>query len=188
MHPAPSPRSFNVCQYALLCLAPSRSLHFLSDGREYVYGAGPQRVVVKINSQEFFRRVLTQSNLGMGECYIEKKFEVVQGTLEELLLCLARSDIEDFVRSDPANLIKLAGVYLRNLLRGRYGNVQSRYDIGEDLFESFLDESMTYSCGYQRTPLDTLSELQQNKFDRICQKLRLKPGERLLEAAASQAF
>jgi cyclopropane-fatty-acyl-phospholipid synthase len=156
-------------------------LHFLVDGREYVYGTGPDRVLVKINDPEFFRRVLTQGNLGMGECYMEGKFEIVRGTLERFLLHLARGDVERFVRSDPRNLVKLSGVYLRNLFRGRYRNVQSHYDLGEDLFESFLDESMAYSCGYQRSPDDTLADLQRNKFDRICQKLRLKPGDRLLD-------
>jgi cyclopropane-fatty-acyl-phospholipid synthase len=156
-------------------------LQFVCEGREYVYGPGPNRTVVRITNPDFFRRVLTQGNLGLGECYMDQHFEVLRGTLEDLLLSLARADVERFVRSDPRNVLKLAGIYWRNLFRGRYGNVQSHYDIGDDLFESFLDESMAYSCGYVRSASDTLADLQRNKFDRICQKLRLKSGEHLLD-------
>jgi cyclopropane-fatty-acyl-phospholipid synthase len=156
-------------------------LHFICGDREYVYGPGPNRTVVRITDPDFFRRVLTQGNLGLGECYMDKHFDVVRGTLEDLLLALARADVERCVRSNPRNLVKLAGIYARNLFRGRYGNVQSHYDIGDELFESFLDESMAYSCGYLRSSDDTLGDLQRNKFDRICQKLRLKPGEHLLD-------
>jgi cyclopropane-fatty-acyl-phospholipid synthase len=65
-------------------------------------------------------------------------------------------------------------------LDGSTKSVRRHYDIGDDLFESFLDRSMTYSCGYARSPNDDLEALQQAKLDRICRKLRLEPGQRLL--------
>jgi cyclopropane-fatty-acyl-phospholipid synthase len=156
-------------------------LHFLSDDREYRFGSAPDPTIVRINDPDVFRRMLTQGNLGLAESYMAKKVEIVHGSLENFLMSLARSDIEKFIRANPASLLKLLGVHLRNFLRGRYRNVQSHYDMGEELFEAFLDPTMAYSCGYQASATDTLAEIQFNKNDRICRKLRIKPGDRLLD-------
>ena len=45
--------------------------------------------------------------------------------------------------------------------------MRRHYDLGDDLFEAFLDGSMTYSCGYARSPADDLATLQLNKMERI---------------------
>jgi cyclopropane-fatty-acyl-phospholipid synthase len=156
-------------------------LHFLVDGREYRYGSGSEPIVIRITNPDFFASVLSLGNLGLGEAYMHKKFDIVRGSLEDFLTSLARSSIEKSIRAKPLNMLRLSGVYLRNFFRGRYRNVQSHYDSGVDFFEAILDQSMAYSCGYAQTPDDTLAELQTHKFDRICRKLRLQPGERLLD-------
>jgi cyclopropane-fatty-acyl-phospholipid synthase len=156
-------------------------LVFCYQDRQYRFGSQTDSVVVRINEADFFHRVLTQGNLGLGECYMSRKFDIVNGRLEQLLISLARSNVEASIRRHPARVAKFSWIYLHNLLRGRYANVQSHYDIGDDLFDSFLDDSLTYSCGYQRSENDTLAELQDNKFDRICRKLRLEKGDELLD-------
>lgn len=156
-------------------------LTFLCDGREYRYGPTGSPTVVRITHPDFFRRVLTRGNLGLGEAYMAGEFEIEQGSLGQLLVSLARSSVERHIRGNPRHALKLAGIYARNFFRGRYRNVQSHYDLGEDLFAAFLDESMAYSCGYVVSPDDGLADLQRQKFDRICRKLRLEPGERLLD-------
>jgi len=52
------------------------------------------------------------------------------------------------------------------MLRKRATNVQRHYDIGDDLFEAFLDPTLTYSCGFANTPHDSLETLQLNKLER----------------------
>jgi cyclopropane-fatty-acyl-phospholipid synthase len=59
--------------------------------------------------------------------------------------------------------------------------VQAHYDIGDDLYGAFLDETRGYTCGYQLEAGDTSEELQRNKYERVCRKLRLVPGETLLD-------
>jgi cyclopropane-fatty-acyl-phospholipid synthase len=68
-----------------------------------------------------------------------------------------------------------------NALFGKQKNVQRHYDIGHELFESFLDSRLVYSCGYAYTPQDDLDQLQTNKLDRICRKLDLKSGDHVLD-------
>jgi len=55
------------------------------------------------------------------------------------------------------------------------------YDVSNDFYRLWLDERMVYSCAYFGTPDDTLDQAQRNKLEHICRKLRLKPGERLLD-------
>jgi cyclopropane-fatty-acyl-phospholipid synthase len=59
--------------------------------------------------------------------------------------------------------------------------VRSHYDVGNDFYKLFLDERMVYSCGYFRTSNSTLDEAQEAKLDHICRKLRLRPGDQLLD-------
>jgi len=57
---------------------------------------------------------------------------------------------------------------------------ERHYDIGNELYQAMLDSSMSYSCGYWRNA-DNLEQAQQQKLELICRKLRLGPGERLLD-------
>jgi cyclopropane-fatty-acyl-phospholipid synthase len=59
--------------------------------------------------------------------------------------------------------------------------IQFHYDVGNDFYELWLDPSMLYTCAYYRKESDDLATAQINKLDHICRKLRLRPGERLLD-------
>ncbi len=68
-----------------------------------------------------------------------------------------------------------------NTLGGARENISAHYDLGNDLFATFLDDSMTYSCAYFADETVGLEEAQIAKLDRICRQLRLGPGDHLLE-------
>ncbi|MDC2889270.1 cyclopropane-fatty-acyl-phospholipid synthase [Psychrosphaera sp. G1-22] len=57
----------------------------------------------------------------------------------------------------------------------------AHYDLGNDLYEQFLDDNMVYSSAIFSDPDQSLEQAQINKFELICQRLDLKPGESLLE-------
>ena len=59
--------------------------------------------------------------------------------------------------------------------------VRAHYDVGNEFYELFLDERMVYSCAYYETGAETLEAAQVAKFEHVCRKLRLLPGERLLD-------
>jgi cyclopropane-fatty-acyl-phospholipid synthase len=143
--------------------------------------ANPLELVVRIHDERIFQRALTLGNLGLGEAYMDGDFDMEQGTLAALLTVLLRNRVDERLRTNPWLVVRLLALRLRNAVRGGRRNVQRHYDQGEDLFESFLDETLTYSCGYAVSPEDGLEMLQRNKFDRICRKLRLSPGHHLLD-------
>jgi cyclopropane-fatty-acyl-phospholipid synthase len=59
--------------------------------------------------------------------------------------------------------------------------VRHHYDVSNEFFELFLDESMTYSCALFEEGTDTLEDAQRAKLDLICRKLELQPGQRMLD-------
>jgi cyclopropane-fatty-acyl-phospholipid synthase len=69
----------------------------------------------------------------------------------------------------------------RNTLKGSRRNIEAHYDLGNELFKLFLDETMMYSCGIFKDSNTTLKQASEAKLERICQKLELKPGDHVLE-------
>lgn len=60
-------------------------------------------------------------------------------------------------------------------------NVQHHYDLGNDFYQHFLDPTLTYSCGYRLHETDTLEQMQLQKYELICRKLDVQPGDSLID-------
>ena len=143
-------------------------------------GTGPLEEL-RVHEPAFFTRVLAHGNLGMGEAFMDGWFDVPDGRLPDLLTRLLRSRLDQAVSRHPVLALRILGLGIGNRLRGSWKNVRAHYDLGDDLFESFLDPTLTYSCGYATSEGDDLAALQRQKLDRICEKLQLSEGERLLD-------
>jgi len=135
---------------------------------------------IRIATPDFFKRVLQEGSLGLGESYMDGWWEC------------DRLDIF-FQRVLSAKLDQQLPHHFRDTLRvaaARLTNLQSRkrawivgkehYDLGNDLFTRMLDPYMQYSCGYWKQA-STLEEAQQAKLQMICEKLQLEPGLLLLD-------
>jgi len=70
---------------------------------------------------------------------------------------------------------------LTNNIRKSKENTKFHYDIGNNFYRLWLDETMTYSCAYFKSPEDSLTQAQHNKVDHILRKLKLQPGQTLLD-------
>jgi len=75
----------------------------------------------------------------------------------------------------------LRGYFQRNPLTRSRANVAHHYDLSNELYALFLDDGLNYSCAYYRDPSDSLEVAQQNKLRHIAAKLRLVPGQRVLD-------
>ncbi|HTY94611.1 MAG TPA: cyclopropane-fatty-acyl-phospholipid synthase family protein [Steroidobacteraceae bacterium] len=69
-----------------------------------------------------------------------------------------------------------------NTLAGSKDNIHHHYDIGNDFYSLWLGRTMAYTCAYYPTPTTTLDDAQDAKMHHVCRKLRLRPGERVVEA------
>jgi len=141
----------------------------------------PDQVTLLVERPRFFGRVLAYANLGLGEAFMDGDVEVPDGRLPDLLEVLVRARLDRKLRGDWRLALRVLGIGLANRLAGAQRNVARHFDVGDDLFEAFLDPTLTYTCGYARSEDDDLASIQQQKLERICAKLRLRPGARLLD-------
>jgi cyclopropane-fatty-acyl-phospholipid synthase len=149
-------------------------------GSADIYINGPRPWDIQVQDQRFYRRVLMNGSLGLGESYMDGWWECK--ALDTFFYKFLRR------RLDRSALPKIKAI--THYLKATVSNRQSRqkayevgerhYDAGNDLFELMLDSHMTYSCAYWKD-VDDLDQAQKAKLDLICRKLRLEPGMRLLD-------
>ncbi|MDB6167414.1 MAG: putative cyclopropane-fatty-acyl-phospholipid synthase [Verrucomicrobia bacterium] len=160
----------------------------------------PRPATVVLKHPGAVRSMLASRNAkGLGEAYLRNDFDV-EGDIEESLeLAVAlESKRSGFFESlaDYFRLLRLPGPEAE---RGaRLGNsialegaehsldrdrkaVSFHYDVSNEFYQLWLDRRMIYSCGYFETPEDDLDTAQANKLRHLCRKLRLAPGQRLLD-------
>jgi cyclopropane-fatty-acyl-phospholipid synthase len=102
--------------------------------------------------------------------------------LDELFNKFCSAQIKSRVMLDPQSIKNGLWAYFINRHSKHLVSsiVKHHYDIGNDLYRLMLDARLTYSCGYWKEA-KTLDQAQEHKFDLICRKLNLKPGNRILD-------
>jgi cyclopropane-fatty-acyl-phospholipid synthase len=125
-----------------------------------------------------------RGSVGLGESYVAGLWET--DDLVALIQIAARELREmDGIRgavAKPRGLWhRVRGLVPENTRTGSRRNISAHYDLGNDLFASFLDERMMYSCAYFPDSAASLEQAQLAKLDRICDRLRLGPENHLLE-------
>ncbi len=143
-----------------------------------------ERYRVTVHSDRFYRTVLLGGNCGAGEAYLHGYWEVddLPGFLRMMLReadTLARLESGWSWLTQP--ILRAAHRLSANTQRGSRRNIRAHYDISNDFYRLFLDESLTYSAGVFETADATLAEASRAKIDRACRKLRLTPDDHLLE-------
>ena len=150
----------------------------LPGGRVYRAGTGDP-IVVTVTSNDAFRRLARSPGLGFGESYAAGDWHT--SDLPGLIALVVRNLETWRAGSRLARLDRhRPHVSRRQGLRKARANIQYHYDLGNDLYRLFLDESMTYSCALWEEG-DTLEQAQERKLRTICEKLRLGPGDHVLE-------
>ncbi|MFD3696966.1 class I SAM-dependent methyltransferase [Streptomyces sp. NPDC058646] len=152
-------------------------------GEDPPAGSGPSLDVHR--PEAFFRRIGTHGLIGFGESYMAGEWD--SDDLPGLLTVLA-SHVDELV---PAPLRRLRGAWARrrpraqdNTVEGARENVRRHYDLSNDLFATFLDETMTYSSAlFTALPArpGALPAAQHRKIDRLLDLAGVGPGTRLLE-------
>ncbi len=137
---------------------------------------------VTVHHPRFYRRAITGGALGAAAAYLDGDWDCPDLVG---LFCLVVREQQANARLDNGRLTDLwarLGHALRaNTRRGSRRNIRDHYDLGDDLFELFLDESMTYSAAAFDETDRSLEQAQAAKLDRICRKLGLRPAHHVLE-------
>jgi len=135
---------------------------------------------IQVYNDNFYKRAITEVELGVGESYMEGWWDAEQ--VDELICRILRAKLYIRLKRKFSIFVRLFGSRVFNLQSKKRAFIigKRHYDLGNDLFRHMLDERMNYSCGYWKNA-HNLDEAQENKLDLICRKLYLKPGMRILD-------
>ena len=143
----------------------------------------PLRAVIEVRSPAFYRQLL-RGSVGLCESYLDGHWEC--NDLVTMTRIAARNARRlDRLRRIAAPLLAPAQRAARRLApntpRRSRRQIAAHYDLGNELFELFLDETMMYSCALFEPPHATLREASVAKLERICRRLALTPSDHVLE-------
>lgn len=161
-------------------------LEIVCPDRTYTFGdpEASLRAMAVVHDQRFFLRAILGADVGIGESYMDGDWTSPD------LVALVRLCVRNLHAIDSRRRIfsvfhtfaaRLAHRLRSNTVRGSRRNIRAHYDLGNDFYRLFLDAAMVYSSGYFRSAGDSLELAQQEKLDRICRKLKIDRGDRVLE-------
>jgi cyclopropane-fatty-acyl-phospholipid synthase len=135
--------------------------------------AGPLVGTITLKNRRTLWSWIRDPELNFGEAYMSGAIEI-HGDLVTVLA--------DLYRALPEHKPLKPWARTANSLRIARRNVHHHYDLGNDFYSLWLDRDMVYTCAYFPTPETDLDAAQVAKMDLVCRKLRLTPGERVVEA------
>lgn len=141
---------------------------------------GHRRWDIQVHNPDFYKRVLREGSIGLGESYMEGWWDCA--ALDVLFEKILRAKLDEKAPKNFKDLARVAGMRLFNLQTRKRAWIvgKEHYDIGNDLFAKMLDPYMQYSCGYWKETAN-LHQAQEAKLKMLCEKLQLQPGMKLLD-------
>ena len=134
---------------------------------------------LRVANKEFYRRLLGQGSIALGETYVDGLWECEQ--IDVFIYKVLRAGLEHRISVLsllwPVLWSKLANLQSR---RRAFNIGKHHYDIGNELYQRMLDPRMTYTCGYWQEA-DNLADAQEAKLDLVCRKVGLEAGMRVLD-------
>jgi cyclopropane-fatty-acyl-phospholipid synthase len=167
---------------------PDGELRIIEDGREQSFGRRSSRcplaATIEVRQPQFWADAAFGGTVGAGEAYIRGDWACDDLTSLVRIMVANRdwmNSMDSGLALVSAPLRRILHWLNRNSPQGSRRNIAAHYDLGNDLFRLFLDETMAYSCGIFETPQSSLHEASLAKFDAVCRKLDLRPGETVVE-------
>jgi cyclopropane-fatty-acyl-phospholipid synthase len=150
------------------------------NGETQYYGEDEPQFKIRFNDENIIDLVSGDMSMSFGNAYMDGRVDV-EGDLADLMSLAIRNGLMSVIHgSSGVKVVSRAFSKLRSLKHEKK-NIAHHYDLGNDFFKLWLDESLTYSCAYFRNASDTLEQAQEQKIDHSLKKLRLKPDETLLD-------
>jgi len=156
----------------------------INDDFSKTFGSGEPKVTIEVVSPRFYRRTILGGDLGFAESYAKSEWFTDSLTDLITILILNKDNLSglDVKWSFLTKMLARLGHWRRkNTLSGSKKNIQEHYDLSNEMFTTFLDETMTYSCGFFENENDSLHKSQLNKIDKILDKADIKEGHHILE-------
>ncbi|HMJ12013.1 MAG TPA: cyclopropane fatty acyl phospholipid synthase [Polyangiaceae bacterium] len=134
---------------------------------------------IQVHNPAFYTRALRDGRLGVGESYMAGEWDAIalDQFIAQLLLARLNEQVQDW-----RTILYVAAARTFNLQNATrvFQAGERHYDIGNDLYQAMLGETLSYTCAYWKNA-KTLDEAQRAKLDLICRKVGLRPGMKVLE-------
>lgn len=150
---------------------------------DYMVGEGTPSFTVRFKKAIPVSDLLNSTSIALGEAYMDGELDI-EGNLYEALDHFL-GQMGKFSTDEKA-LKKL--IHTSVSKKNQEKEVTSHYDIGNDFYRLWLDDTLSYSCGYFKTPEDSLYDAQKNKVHHILEKLRLEEGMTLLDIGCGWGY
>ncbi len=140
----------------------------------------PPKVIVRIPGIDSLGCFLKPTLDSLGFAYVENKIDV-EGSLQDIVsLANQLADMFDASKTSTAAKFRhyFGGFHNRKIDAESIGY---HYDVSNEFYQQWLDPNMVYSCGYFENEEDDLATAQSKKIDHILTKIKVKPGDRLLD-------
>lgn len=153
------------------------------NGNNYQIGDGSPLFTVKFNKVIPLKELMTSTSIALGEAYMDGDLEI-EGDLYYALDHFLGQMGKFSTDQNALKKLLFSSVSKKNQEK----EVKSHYDIGNDFYKLWLDDTLSYSCGYFKNPDDTLYQAQINKISYILEKLYLKEGMTLLDIGCGWGY
>ena len=161
-------------------------LHLIdSKGKEHFFGNNKSlpKAKIKINDPSFCYTILRKGSSGLAESYMKGEFETEDLTALIELSAKNINTTHRFVGFFEFSLINnfLKNNILSNTKNRSKKNISLHYDLGNEFFSTWLDKTLTYSCGIFNSSNETLEKAQINKYNKLINMVKPKNGDKILE-------
>jgi cyclopropane-fatty-acyl-phospholipid synthase len=162
---------------------------FFPDGTCYCHGTGLPEFTITYRKKSAVLNTMLFHGWGLLESYIRGSVDI-DGDLQSLIRALVDNQppLPQYARQPniPHPLIRIRNLWHEVVFGNRRSsqgvkNALAHYNRGSDIFWQYLDPTMTYTCAYWKDGTRSLREAQENKLDHVCRKLRLSPGDSLID-------
>ena len=156
-----------------------------AQGRQYFFGNANSflKASLKINNPSFCFNILRKGSSGLGESYINGEFKT--DDLTSLIELIAKNINITYKFSGFFQFSLIQSFLKRNLLRNTKSrskkNISLHYDLGNEFFSTWLDKTLTYSCGIFNSSSESLEKAQINKYNKLISMVKPKNGDKILE-------
>ena len=161
------------------------------DGEVKTFGGTDKSVTanIRIINPRFYKRIVLFGDIGFGEAYVEGDWETdsITNVISWMILNIENNPaVSGGVKKfSPISLLKVLNrayhKFNMNTKTKSKKNISDHYDLNNDFFKLWLDESMTYSSAIFTDKNEDLYKAQLEKYDRICRELNIKPTDHVLE-------
>ena len=162
--------------------AGNPSVNFaLWDGQDVWSPGGDAAGRIVIRDRGALWAIVRSPELGFGDCYSAGRIEI-EGDLVDVLYRAYRAMDDKASSAFKKSILGRLPRAGKNTPGGSRKHIHHHYDLGNDFYRLWLDERMVYTCAYYENGEATLEQAQEAKMHHVCRKVRLEPGQRVVEA------